>query len=162
MQEKIIDWYRKNYPTDTEVWFEENITFSELFYMLLNKIEIYDVIECDSLVRERCFEHLSELLNIEYDCIYETWLGGLDRYVDFIVNKHKPSKERLKLLTSFDNEYINGIINKEVDKLKCENANTTNIQQISDNVGMIKWFSDLKERPLNEQVEELIEYGYIK
>ncbi len=104
MQEKIIDWYRKNYPTDTEVWFEENITFSEMFYMLLNKIEIYDVIECDSLVRERCFEHLSKLLNIEYDCIYETWLGGLDRYVDFIVNKHKPSKERLELLTSCDED----------------------------------------------------------
>lgn len=62
--EKIRDWYTKNYPTD-ELGKEINdITFEDL-WNAINFDNIYDVIGVgDSLIRERLFEHLSEIYGL--------------------------------------------------------------------------------------------------
>ena len=40
---------------------------------------IYDLLGVgDSLVRERIFEALAEIMNVEYDYIYHQWLGNKD------------------------------------------------------------------------------------
>ena len=46
-------------------------------YLLANK-DVYDAFGAgDSVIRERIFEKLSEILNVDYDDIYELWLNNL-------------------------------------------------------------------------------------
>jgi hypothetical protein len=48
-----------------------------VFKCLDNYENIYDLIGVgDSLVRERIFEALAEIMNVEYDYIYHQWLGN--------------------------------------------------------------------------------------
>jgi hypothetical protein len=77
--EKIRDWYTKNYPTD-ELGKEINdITFEDL-WNATNFDNIYDVIGVgDSLIRERLFEHLSEIYGVSYNYVYDK-LFGVKRY----------------------------------------------------------------------------------
>ena len=72
----IKDWYTKNYPTDDLGEEISDITFDDLWTALNEGVEIYSVIGVgDSIVRERLFEHLSELKNVDYDVVYNKWLG---------------------------------------------------------------------------------------
>lgn len=77
--EKINDWYIKNYPTD-ELGEEINdITFEDLWNST-NSDNIYNVIGVgDSIIRERLFEHLSEIYGVEYNYVYDR-LFGSDKY----------------------------------------------------------------------------------
>ena len=71
---KIKEWYMKEYPTD-ELGAEINneITFKDLF-VALDK-DVYEVLGVgDSIIRERCFEKLAEIMNVDYDYIFEKWL----------------------------------------------------------------------------------------
>tara|TARA_R100001443_G_C3323166_1_gene170556 strand:- start:14 stop:259 length:246 start_codon:yes stop_codon:yes gene_type:complete len=68
--------YTKTYPTD-ELGVEINptITFTDLFYTLDRRGDVYECIGVDdSLVRERCFELLSKVMKCDYDYIYNQWL----------------------------------------------------------------------------------------
>ena len=72
----IKDWYRNNYKTD-ELGEEINltVTFNDLYNALLNNKDIYDLIGVsDSLIRERLFEKLSDLLGVKYEDVYSMWL----------------------------------------------------------------------------------------
>ena len=74
MKTKIKEWYMKEYPTD-ELGAEINneITFEDLF-VALDK-DVYEVLGVgDSVIRERCFEKLAEIMNVDYDYIFEKWL----------------------------------------------------------------------------------------
>lgn len=74
MKTKIKEWYMKEYPTD-ELGAEINneITFEDLF-VALDK-DVYEVLGVgDSIVRERCFEKLAEIMNVAYEDIYYKWL----------------------------------------------------------------------------------------
>ena len=75
MKRKVIDWYRKAYPTDN-AWLDEKFTFQDLFSILLNGKDVYQFID-DSVVRERCFTELAESIGKDYDYIYKLWLWGL-------------------------------------------------------------------------------------
>jgi hypothetical protein len=75
MNDYIKEWYMNDYPTD-ELGCElyDNVTFSQLSKDLGN---VYDVIGVgDSLIRERVFTKLSELMNVDYAYIYRQWLNG--------------------------------------------------------------------------------------
>jgi len=74
--EKINDWYTKTYPTD-ELGEEINeITFEDLWNST-NTDNIYNVIGVgDSLIRERLFEHLSEIYGVEYNDVYDRLFGS--------------------------------------------------------------------------------------
>ena len=55
----------------------EDLTFRKVLDALNNEEDIYDVIGVnDSVVREEIFILLSDLLDIEYDEIYQLWLHG--------------------------------------------------------------------------------------
>jgi hypothetical protein len=74
----IREYYVATFPTD-ELGDEINpsATFEVLVDVLNNYGDVYQYIGVrDSIVRERCFEKLSELTNTEYDVIYDLWLMG--------------------------------------------------------------------------------------
>jgi hypothetical protein len=75
----IREYYVEAFPTD-ELGDEINpsATFEVLVDVLNNYGDVYQYIGVsDSIVRERCFEKLSELTNTEYDVIYDLWLMGV-------------------------------------------------------------------------------------
>lgn len=79
MKELVKKFYIKKYPTDDlGVEINNTITFEDVY----NKLkagegeEIYDLIGVgDSLIRERIFGELSDRLGVDYDTIYDLWLG---------------------------------------------------------------------------------------
>jgi hypothetical protein len=89
---KIKDWYTQNYPMDDlgeEI--DDNATFEDLWNSVNQKMNIYDVIGVgDSLVRERLFEHLSELKAVGYKYVYDKWLES-DEYAKggAIINQYE-------------------------------------------------------------------------
>ena len=73
----------KNYYTQTfsndELGNEINpkATFEGLFYQLDNYQDVYKYIGVyDSIVRERIFEKLAEIIGVNYDYIYLQWLNN--------------------------------------------------------------------------------------
>lgn len=75
---KVKDWYVNAYSTDDlgeEI--KPDVTFADIDQNLESGAGIYDVFGVDdSLVRERIFEKLSELLGVDYNVIYDRWLGN--------------------------------------------------------------------------------------
>ncbi len=66
-------WYVSAYPCDAEgETLFYNRTFRELNRQLPN---VYEYTGClDSLVRERIFNELARLLNVNYNDVYKRWL----------------------------------------------------------------------------------------
>lgn len=76
---KIKDWYESAFPTD-ELGCEikSNVLFSDLFVTLDNGEDVYEFLGVDdSIVRERVFGKLSEIMNVEYSYIYNQWLNSI-------------------------------------------------------------------------------------
>ena len=73
-------FYLDKYPTDElSQGIDSNISFKMVFECLDSYGNIYDLIGVgDSLVRERIFEALAKIMNVEYDYIYYQWLGNND------------------------------------------------------------------------------------
>ncbi len=74
--QKIKKWYIGKYPDD-EVGQEinNNITFYDLF----NDMDCYKDVYCslgvcDSLIRERVFTKLAQIMGVNYNYVYEQWL----------------------------------------------------------------------------------------
>ena len=80
----IKNWYLKTYPTDNlgkEI--NDNVSFWSLYTFMSQRYNVYSVLGVsDSIVRERVFEKLSEILGIKYDYIYKMWLKSSDEYSD--------------------------------------------------------------------------------
>ena len=72
----IREWYINEFPSDElGIEINPNLTFDGLARILNNYADVYEYIGVsDSIVRERCFEKLSEVNNTEYSVIYELWL----------------------------------------------------------------------------------------
>ena len=73
---KIKEWYIKEYPTD-ELGAEINneVTFEDLFIALDTYKDVYEVLGVgDSVIRARCFGKLAEIMNVDYEDIFEKWL----------------------------------------------------------------------------------------
>lgn len=73
---KIREFYLEAFPTD-ELGIEINpkATFEGLFRVLDNYGDVYEYIGVgDSLIRERVFEKLSEIMGVTYDEVYSQWL----------------------------------------------------------------------------------------
>jgi len=69
-------WYIRNYPDD-ELGKEINpdADFEGLFETLDNYQDVYDYFEVeDSIVRERLFARLAEIMGCDYDVVYDQWL----------------------------------------------------------------------------------------
>ena len=78
--EDLYTWYRRAYPWDTIAEdINAKVTFYDIWAALVqgHGRDIYDYIGADdSIVRERVFTRLSELLNKPYDFIHELWLNN--------------------------------------------------------------------------------------
>lgn len=75
-QTEVRAYYMDKYATD-ELGEEirMGVTFKDVFHALDNRVCVYDLLNVhDSLVRERVFEALSEVMECEYDYIYSQWL----------------------------------------------------------------------------------------
>jgi hypothetical protein len=72
---KIREFYLENYPSDElGVEINKEATFGGLWAAIRSGI-VYDYIGVyDSIVRERCFEKLSELSGHDYEYIYNEWV----------------------------------------------------------------------------------------
>ena len=77
MDSNVKEWYTKEFESD-ELGEEINptITFKEIYDNMLD-IDFYELIDVgDSIIRERIFEKMSNLMNIDYDDIYHRWLDS--------------------------------------------------------------------------------------
>lgn len=72
----VKEWYKGEYPTDDLVEeIKDTVTFEDIFEALDNYRDIYNEIgTTDSIVRERIFEKLAELMEVDYDYVYDQWL----------------------------------------------------------------------------------------
>lgn len=72
----IKNYYTQTFFTDelgNEI--NANATFEGLFYELDNYQDVYKYIGvCDSIVRERIFEKLANVIGVNYEYIYSQWL----------------------------------------------------------------------------------------
>lgn len=75
-QTEVRAYYMDKYATDElGKQIRTGVTFKDVFYALDNRGFVYDLLNVhDSLVRERVFEALSEVMGCEYDYIYSQWL----------------------------------------------------------------------------------------
>ena len=75
---KIKEWYMTEYPDDElGVEMNKDITFYDLFVVLDTYKSVYDSLGVwDSIIRERVFSKLAEVMNVDYNYIYEQWLKG--------------------------------------------------------------------------------------
>ena len=72
----LKDWYTKTYPDD-ELGEKLNsrATFYDLFEALDNYQDIYNLFTIDdTIIRERLFEKLAEIMECPYEEIYKQWL----------------------------------------------------------------------------------------
>lgn len=75
-EQSLREYYLNTFPDDelrTEI--DPDATFEGLFDTLDNYRDVYDYVGVyDSIVRERLFKRLSEVINVPYDYIYQQWL----------------------------------------------------------------------------------------
>ena len=76
MDTLVFDFYTAKYPSDVcGLDLDRSKTFNDLYDALKAKEDVYAVIGiADSIVRERLFAELADLLNVKYDVIYDLWL----------------------------------------------------------------------------------------
>ncbi len=88
-QTEVRAYYIDKYPTDElGEQIRMAVTFKDVFNTLDNRACVYDLLNVhDSLVRERVFEALSEVMGCEYDYIYSQWLIQTEYEHTFTMNK---------------------------------------------------------------------------
>lgn len=76
MKENVKTWYKKTYPTDDEVaYIYDDLIFYDIYFALVRRVDIYEVLGyADSTIRERIFSRLADILQVDYDVIYDMWL----------------------------------------------------------------------------------------
>lgn len=71
----LKNWYKAEFPTD-ELGdkIPSSTTFKTIFDLLQKHKDVYPYLAGDSIVRERVFDGLCNILECDYDDIYYTWL----------------------------------------------------------------------------------------
>ena len=74
----IKQFYLKNYPTDElGIELKDDTNFTGLLNELITNNDVYEYIGVgDSIIRERLFMELSEILKCSYDYVYNLWLNN--------------------------------------------------------------------------------------
>lgn len=124
--EGIKKWYMRSYPTD-ELGEELNddVTFKDLWDALNNKQDVYEIMGvADSVVRERLFEYLSLVYDVDYDVVYKKWLdsddyakgGSIEKY-KVKVNQYIPYRSNKGVNYFYVVDENNNTINKNTGKV---------------------------------------------
>ena len=74
----IKEYYTSTYANDElGLEIDSKATFEGLFYALDSYKDVYEYIGVnDSVIRERVFEKLSQIMQCDYEYIYNQWLLG--------------------------------------------------------------------------------------
>lgn len=75
----IKKWYRKTFKDDEcGEYISEDATFDGLFRVLDHYKDVYEYLgeDIDSIIRERVFIKLAEIMGVDYDYIYNQWLSA--------------------------------------------------------------------------------------
>jgi hypothetical protein len=74
----IKQFYLENYPTDElGIELKDDTNFTGLLNELITNNDVYGYIGVgDSIIRERLFMELSEILKCSYDYVYDLWLNN--------------------------------------------------------------------------------------
>jgi hypothetical protein len=75
-QSTIQSWYLNTFLDDAEgVSLKRNVTFAQAYNCLKSKEDFYEFIGiADTIIRERIFEKIAELYEIDYSVVYNQWL----------------------------------------------------------------------------------------
>lgn len=75
---KVKDNYTEIHPTDyLGNNIDDSLTYYDIYVGMANGKDIYEMLNVsDSLVRERVFMSLSELMDVDYIFIYYLWLNN--------------------------------------------------------------------------------------
>lgn len=75
---KIKDWYLTTYESDSMgLEINSDITFADLFHVLDRGQNVYDFLGVeDSTIRERAFVKLANIIEADYEYVYDQWLLG--------------------------------------------------------------------------------------
>lgn len=75
---KVKNDYMENFPTDDMgEHINETVSYYDIYMGMAEGKDVYDMLNVgDSLIRERVFRRLSELLETEYETIYYLWLNN--------------------------------------------------------------------------------------
>lgn len=77
MRDDVKKWYCSTFPhDDLGRELPEGVTFKDYFEALDHYRDIYELMgtAADSIIRERIFERLSEIMDCDYSYIYDQWL----------------------------------------------------------------------------------------
>ena len=76
LESNVKKWYIETYPTDEcGHYLSDTADFEGVYKTLLNGEDVYDYIgEGDSVIRERVFTKLCDILRCDYDEIYSMWV----------------------------------------------------------------------------------------
>ena len=79
MRDNVKKWYIENYPSDPlGADIPAALTFRDFFDALDHYRDIYDLLgdAADSIVRERIFARLADIMDCDYGYIYDQWLAA--------------------------------------------------------------------------------------
>jgi len=148
---KVKNWYIKNYPTDDlgkEI--NDNLSFWSFYTYLFQGYNVYSVLGVgDSIVRERVFQKLAEILEVQYDFIYKLWLKSSDNYAGGgeIEDWMQSALYQLQAEEDNDNLQISFVKNNE---FTCQDDDANEYRVFKN--------EDIAEEMAVEEVREDIEY----
>lgn len=76
LQSNVKQWYSRQYPTDELAsTLNDNTTFGDVRNAIRTGKDIYSVLGADdSMVRERVFGKLADVLDVSYKAVYNSWI----------------------------------------------------------------------------------------
>lgn len=83
----IKEWYQATYPTDelgNELY--DGITWVDLWNHILDGYDVYGFIGVDdSIVRERIFGELADILGVDYNVVYYAWMDDFKKALKSLI-----------------------------------------------------------------------------
>ena len=152
----VRDWYIENYPDDelgTDI--REGLSFYDLYETLDNYMNVYTVLGVDdSIVRERVFDKLSELMGVDYDYIYQQWLQTKDEtteeeVVEFLKQSHPKTEDKKA-------SGVKGKITEVEEDLEDNEEDEPN--ELEDLIQSYKDKSPMHEAIIDEFLDDIDEY----
>ncbi len=72
-EKSVARWYRNTYHENV-LNMRKGLSWYDLFEQMRKGVDIYKILGVgDSVVRERVFAHLSRIMNVPYDMVYNLW-----------------------------------------------------------------------------------------
>ena len=113
----VKDWYSKKFRSDElKDDIRADVTFKDINDALGVEPDIYkyifgDPMKGDSIVRERIFSALSDILGVDYEEVYDRWLDTPDPEVDDMIDKIAQKRESEKKGIDWKDESVEEELN---------------------------------------------------